>query len=236
GDGTLAALKGYMENDGVALSINAPIATRPEQVISINRKMVEHNKIPSNVICFGTMHPLFGKSGNVEEELEYLAENGIKGIKMHTEYQEFYPDDGKLGRIYRACVKNGLIILFHAGADAAYDFESTHGTPKRFAAMLKAFPDLKAVLAHMGGFRMWDQVYREIAGKNVYFDTAYSSEMEDSVFKGLVAAHGAGRVVFGTDFPWERASVIIDKVKKNVENEADREKIFHLNAEKLLGL
>lgn len=236
GDGALDALKEYMQKDGVALSINAPIATKPEQVVSINRKMVEHNKAGGNVICFGTMHPLFGKNGNVGEELEFLSKNGIKGIKMHTEYQEFFPDDGTLKKVYNACVKNNLVILFHAGADAAFDFSSTHGTPKRFAAMLKETPGLKSILAHMGGFRMWDQVYRELVGKDVYFDTAYSNEMEDGVFRGLIKEHGVDKILFGTDFPWERASVIIDKVNRNVESAEDREKIFHKNAEKLLGV
>jgi uncharacterized protein len=236
GDGALDALKEYMRIDGVSLSINMPIATKPEQVVNINRKMIEHNKNAGNVICFGTMHPQFAKTGNVEEELEFLAKNGIKGIKMHTEYQEFYPDDGTLTRIYKACVKNNLVVLFHAGADAAFDFQSTHGTPKRFAAMLKEFPQLKAILAHMGGFRMWDDVYKQLVGKNVYFDTAYSVEMEDSVFKGIVKEHGADKILFGTDFPWERASAIREKIEKNVENPDDKEEIYHLNAEKLLGI
>jgi predicted TIM-barrel fold metal-dependent hydrolase len=131
GEGALDSLKQYMKEDGVTLSINAPIATKPDQVISINRKMIEHNKLKDNVICFGTMHPHFSKIGNVEEELEFIAKSGIKGIKMHTEYQEFYPDNGTLKRIYNACVKNSLVILFHAGADAAFDINSTHGTPQK---------------------------------------------------------------------------------------------------------
>jgi predicted TIM-barrel fold metal-dependent hydrolase len=236
GGGALDSLKEYMQKDGVALSINAPIATRPEQVVSINRKMVEYNRIEKSVICLGTMHPFFGRVGNIEEEFDFLAKNGIKGIKMHTEYQEFYPDDGHLKKIYRACMKNNLVILFHAGADAAYDFDSTHGTPARFSNMLKSYPGLRAILAHMGGYRMWDEVYKQLVGKDVYFDTAYSVEMETSVFKGIVKEHGADKILFGTDFPWERAAAIIKKIEENAESLEEREKIFHLNAEKLLKI
>jgi predicted TIM-barrel fold metal-dependent hydrolase len=236
GEGALESLKEFMEKDGVAISINAPIATKPEQVVSINRKMIEHNKTGGNVVCFGTMHPLFSRIGNVEEEIEFLAKNGIKGIKMHTEYQEFYPDNGTLNRIYNACVKNNLVILFHAGADAAFDINSTHGTPKRFAAMLKSNSQLKAILAHLGGFRMWDEVYKSLVGKNVYFDTAYTDEMEDSVFKGIIKEHGPDKVLFGTDFPWERAAVIIKKIEKNIESKEEKEKIYFRNAAELLGL
>ena len=37
--------------------------------------------------------------------------------------------------------------------------------------------DLKLELAHLGGFRMWDDVRKYLlpAGRNVYFDTAYVS-------------------------------------------------------------
>jgi predicted TIM-barrel fold metal-dependent hydrolase len=102
--------------------------------------------------------------------------------------------------------------------------------------MLKGNPDLKAILAHLGGFRMWDEVYRQLVGKNVYFDTAYSVEMEDSVFKGIIKEHGPDKILFGTDFPWERASAIIEKIEKNIEDKGEKEKIYHLNAEKMLGL
>ena len=40
GEGTAASMRQYMKLDGVAVSINAPVATKKEQVTSINRKMV----------------------------------------------------------------------------------------------------------------------------------------------------------------------------------------------------
>jgi uncharacterized protein len=233
GDGTLASLRKFMKEDSVAISINAPVATKPEQVVSINRKMIEHNSQPENrdVICFGAMHPMFGREGNFAEEIEFIAKSGIKGIKMHPEYQQFYPDDGKLKPLYEACVKYGIIILFHSGEDFA--FEDYHSTPKRFVETAK-IRGLKLILAHMGAYRMWDEVYKQLVGKDVYFDTAYCDEMEPGVFKGLIKEHGPDKILFGTDFPWERAAVIIKKIDENVESADDREKIFHLNAEKLL--
>jgi predicted TIM-barrel fold metal-dependent hydrolase len=41
------------------------------------------------------MHPDFASVGNVREELKFLSANGVKGIKMHPEYQDFYPDDDR---------------------------------------------------------------------------------------------------------------------------------------------
>jgi len=235
GGGTLASLRNYMKEDGVAIFINAPVATKAGQVISINRKMIEHNSKPENkdVICFGAMHPMFGSENSFEEEIAFISKNGIKGIKMHPEYQQFYPDDGKLKGLYEACVKFNMIILFHSGEDFA--FEDYHSTPKRFAEVAK-IGGLKLILAHMGAYRMWDEVYKQLVGKSVFFDTAYCNEMEPGVFKGLIKEHGPDKILFGTDFPWERASIIRKKIEENVERQEDKDKIFHLNAEKLLGI
>jgi len=232
GDGTLRSLKEYMKRDGVSISINSPVATKSAQVININRRMIEHNKNAGSVICFGAMHPDFGDIGNVGEELEFIAKAGIKGIKLHPEYQQFYPDDPKHFKIYDACRKNNLIILFHAGFDLA--FPDTHSTPQRMAEVAK-ITGLRSIFAHMGGYRMWDDVMKYIAGRDVYFDTAYCAEMDDELFKTMVVKHGPEKVLFGTDFPWENAANINAKLEKLLHGDI-QEMIYHKNAEKLLEI
>jgi len=236
GEGTIDSLKQFMITDGVDISVNAPVATKPEQVKSINKTMIECNSKEKNIICMGAMHPLFNKTGNIREELEFLAKNNIKGIKMHPEYQNFYPDDGGLKIIYETCAKNNIFILFHAGADAAFDFDSAKGTPKRFKQVIKSYPDLKIILAHMGGYQMWDYVYKELVGLNVYFDTAFCNEMEDKVLVSLIKVHGCDKIIFGTDFPWERASLLKQKIEKIINDEDVRKMIFYQNAKKILNL
>lgn len=232
GNGTFKALCDFMDRDGVNISVNQPVATKTSQVVHINRRMIEHNKSGGNVICFGAMHPDFASVGNVEEELEFIAKAGIKGIKLHPEYQQFYPDDPKLFKIYEACQKNNLIILFHAGMDLA--FPDTHSTPQRMAEVAK-IKGLKSIFAHMGGYRMWDEVMKYIAGRDVYLDTAYCCEMDDELFKTMMVKHGPEKILFGTDFPWENAANIKTKLENLVEGEI-QEMIYYKNAEKLLGI
>lgn len=230
----MATLKKEMEEDGVDISINQPVATKPEQVVSINRKMIETNlHSDGKIICFGAMHPDFDKIGNIHEELEFIAESGIKGIKLHPDYMGFYPDEERAYKIYDACRKNNLIILFHAGVDLAY--EDVHSTPKRFAEVTK-ISGLKFIIAHMGGYRQWDDVIKYLAGKDVYLDTAYTAEMKDEQFKDIVDAQGQEKILFGTDFPWERASNIKKKIEKAINEKEIREKIYYKNAKKLLNI
>jgi predicted TIM-barrel fold metal-dependent hydrolase len=198
--------------------------------------MIDINKKEKNIICLGAMHPLFAKNANIKEEIEFIARNGIKGIKLHPEYQNFYPDDGGMKAIYEACIKNNIFILFHAGADAAFDFDDTKGTPKRFRQVIKSYPNLKIILAHMGGYQMWDMVYKELVGLNVYFDTAFCNEMDDNVIAGLINEHGYDKIIFGTDFPWERPAVLKEKIRRIICKEEYRNKIFYLNARKILDI
>ncbi len=117
GNGSISSLLSYMKEDGIFYSVNQPVATKAGQVISINRQIVEQNKSNNNITSFGAMHPDFYKTGNIKEEINFLKENVIKGIKLHPEYQEFYPDDEKMTEIYEACRDFGLIIMFHSGKD-----------------------------------------------------------------------------------------------------------------------
>ncbi len=235
GDGTLASLKKFMDEDGVDLSINLPIATRADQVMKINRNMVESNLRERSVVSFGTMHPDFGPREKVREELKYLADNGVKGIKLHPEYQCFYPDDDRMTDIYNACADYNLIVYFHAGADVA--FEDTHGTPKRFAQVPQISGELKVVLAHMGGFRMWEEVETYIMGMHeVYLDVSFCAEMEDCRMKEIIFGHGAYKILFGTDFPWERASNLVKKLKDLNMGSVFEGMIFHGNMLRLLNI
>jgi uncharacterized protein len=232
GDGSIASLRKFMEEDGVALSVNMPVATKADQVKNINRQMIELNKDGNRVVCFGAMHPDFNRIGSVPEELDFIAACGVKGIKLHPEYQDFYPDDPRMQEIYDACRKNGLIIMFHAGRDLA--FKDVHGTPKRFAEVAK-IKKLKIICAHMGGYQMWDDVETYLVGlEGVYFDTSFSLEMDNAQMKEIIVGHGPYKILFGTDFPWQRAGDIVQKIK-SLDIGANMEgMIFNRNAHWLL--
>ena len=212
------------------ISINQPVATKPEQVQSINRKMIEINSRHLNVICFGTMHPNFA---GFEDELAFIAANGIKGIKMHSEYQVFCPEEARLFKIYETCVKHNLAILFHAGADLGYP--CVHCTPEGLKEVI-AVKGLTVILAHMGGYKMWDDVEKYLVGKDVYFDTAYCAKMENTQLKRMILDHGSDKILFATDFPWESAAVLRVKIEQLDLDQRDKDNIFYKNASKLLGL
>ncbi len=195
-DGTLSGLIGVMDSAGVAVSVTQPVATKPSQVRSINDWAA--STASSRIIPFGTMHP--GLDDAVSE-IARMASLGIRGFKMHPEYQAFSPDEPRISYILDAAARHGLAVLFHAGRDIAIN--TYKGTPSAFSRMLDGHPGATVVLAHMGGFRDWEQVDEHLIGREVWLDTSFSlGHMPNEEFVRRVRQHDPRRVLFGSDGPW----------------------------------
>ena len=186
-DGTYAGMRGAMEAAGIDVAVLQPVATRPDQVCSINDWTA--GLAGDHVVSFGAIHPDFE---GVAEEFARMRSLGIRGVKLHPEFQLCAPDDERMHPIYEAADAEGLIILFHAGIDIAID--TLTGTPDVFARVHEAYPGLRIVLAHMGGFRMWDEVREHLVGRDVWLDTSYTlGHLPDEEFVDLaLIAHKLG--------------------------------------------
>ena len=114
--GTVSSLKQEMKKDGVDISVVLSIATNPNQQINVNNfaKKINDEK---HIFAFGSVHP---DAENVFEELERIKDMGLKGVKFHPEYQNFYVDDEKMKPIYKKISSLGLITVFHSGYDYGY--------------------------------------------------------------------------------------------------------------------
>jgi predicted TIM-barrel fold metal-dependent hydrolase len=228
--GTVSSLLAEMDRAGIDVSVTQPVSTKPSQVAGINDWAA--STASDRIVPFGTIHPdLEGAA----EEVGRIASLGLKGFKLHPEYQSFHPDDERMYPVYEAANELGLVILFHAGADIA--IPTLRGTPESFVRVLDAHPGLRVVLAHMGGFRQWDGVRESLVGRDVHLDTSYSlGHMDDEEFVGLVHAHGVGRILFGTDGPWADAAEEVRLLRSVGLAEADVDRILGANAVELLGL
>ncbi len=137
---------------------------------------------------------------------DMVEHHGAKGVKIHPVLQKFMPDDPRMHPIYRTCVEMGLPVLSHAGASRD---GVAWAEPASFAPLLRSFPDLSLVLAHLGG-GAWRQT-AEFAQSfpRVAFDLceiiawtgAPNAPSEDDLAR-LILQIGPERVILGTDFPW----------------------------------
>lgn len=232
-DGTCASLRDSMRLAGVDVSVIAPIATKPSQVRGINAWAVEVNQANRDLICFGTIHP---DQDDWRPEIEQMAARGIKGVKVHPDYQLFFVDEPRLIPIYQAIADAGLILLFHAGVDIGLD-PPVHCTPDRLAKALDEVPQLIAVAAHMGGYKCWDDVQRYLVGRDLYFDTSYSlADLGAEAMASMIRAHGIERILFGTDSPWTAQAAEVAGIRALDLSGEDIEAVLGGNAKRLLGV
>lgn len=230
-DGTVSGIKASMKKAGIDKSVVLSIATKPQQTQKITQWA--QSVQDSSILTFGSIHPDCPDWG---EELKRMGEAGMKGIKFHPEYQEFYVDDPKVFPIYEKAAEMGLIILFHAGADLGFP-PPIHCTPVRLKKVVRTFTGAKIVAAHMGGYNCWDEVERHLAGEPLYFDTSFSlDEMSRKQFDRLVGAHGFQRLLFATDSPWREQSEEVEFLRNMCLPDDLLQAILGGNAAKLLGL
>lgn len=229
-DGTPGGLLAAMQGSGVTVSVLCPVATRPDQVRSINDWTA--SLAGDRLVPFGAMHPSFGDPAG---ELERMVGLGIRGIKLHPEFQDFDPLEPRMTAIYRAAADLGLPILFHAGEDP--NFDTVRGVPKTFRRLVEEHRDLTVILAHLGGFRVWDEVAEHLLGENVYLDTAYTfGHLPSEDVAAIVRGHGVDRILFGSDGPWTDARAEVEALLALDLPGEDAERILWRNAAGLLGL
>lgn len=240
-NGLKEGLQASMKEAGVDYSLLLPVATSVKQVDAINEEAGQTNAgaEETGLLSFGGIHP---DTENYKEVLRKVKGLGLKGIKLHPDYQNTFFNDIRYKRIITEATEQGLYIMTHAGEDIGLS-DPVHCRPQHVREVLKETETDKLILAHMGGWRLWNEVEELLAGQDVYFDTAFSFDCIKGIdglltkdqFVHLVRAHGADRIVFGSDSPWSSQKDCVEWVRQTGLTEDEKDKIFSGNMKKILG-
>ena len=233
-DGTVEGLIAAWTKDGERIAGKCLIhatATTAHQVRSINDFIAKNVNAYDCFVGFGTLHTELTEEETFAEAERMLA-IGLKGVKMHPDFQKFYADGEDAQKMYRA-TQGRLPILFHAG-DTRYGYSS----PERIAAVAKKYPRQTVIAAHFGGYTEWDKVVDVYKGlDNVYFDTCSSlAYLGAKKAKSIIDALGAEKFLFGTDYPMWDPIEELGRFLALPLTEREREAILGKNAERLLGI
>lgn len=231
--GTSDALIKEGKEAGITRFVVHSVATKPEQVRSINDFIYSETLKHSEFIGFMTLHPEMSEN-DIIREVERCVSKGFYGLKLHPDFQKFNIDGEQADKIYRAIsmVNKVFPILFHTG-DNRYEYSK----PFRLASVAKKYPSLTFIGAHFGGYRCWDD-YKVYEGlDNVYFDTSSSLPFiskEKAV--DLIRFFGYKKFFFGDDFPMWSARKELERFLSLGLSKEENEAILSGNFKKLLGL
>lgn len=236
-NGSLSGLLTSMRIGGINYSVILPVVTKPSQFESINRFASEING-KNGILSFGGIHP---QNKNIPEKLKYIKSLGLKGIKLHPDYQGAYIDDMHYIEILQECLRLDLCVVIHSGLDIGLPVPIHCPVDRLYLVLKKVLNnccgDSKIVLAHVGGHLQWELVEELLIGENVYFDLAFSpSVMEQKTLLRIIKKHGTDHILFATDSPWSNQKRAVDYIKSLPLAKEDLQKIFYNNAAKLLDL
>lgn len=233
-DGTVSGLISKMETAGVTLAVCLPVLTKPTQFESVLNfaKGLNAEYQGKTILSFAGIHP---NCEDIEGALKAVKEAGIKGVKIHPDYQETYIDDERYIKILEVAKELDLIVVTHAGIDCAYTDCDAKCPPNRAKKVIDRVGHKKFVLAHMGGAEMVDEFLSCVAGSDVYIDTAFVLKyLTKEQFLSILNKHGEDKILFATDAPWSNANEDLKILKSFVTDEEVLDKILYKNALKLL--
>ncbi len=108
---------------GVSKYIVHSTATAARQVESINNYIISEVNAHGEFVGFGTVHPDYE---DFEGELRRIKSAGLRGVKLHPDFQQFEVDTPTMDPVYETIAALKMPVLVHAG-DFRYDFSG----PKR---------------------------------------------------------------------------------------------------------
>jgi len=230
GEPTVETLLDFMRKNKIDTSVICGVAVRAELVCAINDWLFSVRSEKIKVFC--AMHPEYPLW---EKELERIKASG-DGIKFQPEFQNFYVDDEKVFPIYARAQKLGIPVLFHCGEELSGTM-LVRSSPKRILKVKEAFPNLKLIAAHFGGFKFWEEVEKYLLGKDIYLDTSFFFDyLPKEKIISMLLSHRGDRLLFGTDFPLIDQKKDIDFLKGLKLGKDLEEKIFCHNAGEILNL
>ena len=183
---------------------------------------------------------------NAPELIEKLVKRySPKGIKMYPAVG-FYPNEERMDAYWKMVDDLGLLVVTHAGM-ALEPLDEKYCHPEMMRPVAEKYPDMKIIIAHLGG-KFHDELFPLMdACDNVYTDcSALQGWMPNETYmikKRLddAISRFPDRIVFGTDFPLydERFSTmqfIREIEKREWESEKIRDDFYGNTMARLLGI
>lgn len=167
---------------------------------------------PDRLGACASLHPAAGAAA-LRDIVRRAADAGFAGLGELSPHSQGAAAEDALREVFALAGGAGLAVCLHvtesAGEAGARKYPGKIETPLRdFVGWARAFPKTRFVLAHWGARLPLDAELGGEARKldNLFYDTAasplvYGAARSAEIWREMTDAAGAGRIVFGTDYP-----------------------------------
>ena len=227
--GSVPALLESMERGGIDKAVVHSVAMSKTQPAIINDFIhAEVSAHPEKLYGFATLHP---DMESAYDEVTRALDLGLKGVKIHSDMQRVSLLDPRMDALYEAC-QDRCPMLLHMG-DSRYQYDN----PSMIPQILRRFPRLRLICAHMGGYSEWGEARACLKNENVLLDCSSTSfAMSAGDWRDIICFFGADRVMFGSDFPMWDPGAELRLFRSLGLSEDEQEKILWKNAQLHLNL
>ena len=212
-------------------------ATKPEQVKPAHDWILSRpwEGLPDcpRIVPFGTYHI---DDPHWKDEIDRLRAAGIRGVKLHPEFQGLDLADPRLLPLLEE-IAGEFTLMVHVGDPRVS--QDNQSTPRKVARLLALFPKLTVIAAHLGGYCFWEDAIEFLAGRPLYLDTSSALQFIDpEPLRRLVDKHGTERLLCGSDYPLTAPADAQRDIEQRLDwlSAAQREAILGGNAARLFGL
>ncbi|HUN54928.1 MAG TPA: amidohydrolase family protein [Smithella sp.] len=189
----------YLREKGVGPIVYSNYAHRKDIAKRLNDWNLKILEELQDVYCFAAFHP--DDKDGLSMAADLLDHPRILGFKLQLLVQRFSPDDERLFPLYEMVMAKRKRLLLHTGTGPVGN-EFVGVAP--FKRALARYPDLPAIVAHMGALE-YGAFGALLSGHPLlYLDTAFSFLPDLGAMFNLgnefLEAH-RDRILYGSDFP-----------------------------------
>jgi len=163
-----------------------------------------HRQFPERLLGFATIQPLAGQPAL--DEIKRAVNNGLSGIgEILPDAQGHSIRDDAFLAVAELAISLDIPLCLHGAEPVGHNYPGRAYTPLQdYVWLAEQYPDLKLILAHLGGLLPFYELNRTIKRimRNVYYDTAATPLLyRPQVYKAVVDIVGPEKILYGSDYP-----------------------------------
>jgi len=225
----------------VALDLETTVATPPCTNEYVHAMWKRH---PRRIIqAWGAVEPAKGEVA-IRQARKAVKELGFLGFHFHPIMQHFAVNDTRYYPLFEEIASMGAAVMIDvgttgmgAGMPGGMGARVRHAHPSAIDDLAADFPSLKIIMAHPGWPWVDETTAVALHKGNVFWEmSGWAPKYFPGNLKIDMRARLQDKIMFGSDYPSMPYERILKEWNELGYKEEIMEKIFHRNAERILGL